>query len=179
MTDTPPSTKRAPASMGEVLIVRSRGTVSDDRETVPPPPPGADDLAGRAWDYLHDRDVTIVVADDDEALRNALADQLEERGYRVRTAYDGKDAIDKCFEGPPPDLVIVDVRMPRISGPGVANALVYSDLAHVPVMLISATEDGIPKNDGWLFVRKDKRIVEQMSEIIDRKVIDARRRRGE
>lgn len=58
---------------------------------------------------------TILVAEDDDILRNALQLALASEGYRVRTAADGKEALD-AFAECHPDLVVLDVMMPRMSG---------------------------------------------------------------
>jgi PAS domain S-box-containing protein len=64
------------------------------------------------------RDVprSALVIEDDEAIRVLLTRLLERRGYRVAQAADGRgglEALDRVI----PDLVICDVRMPRLSGP--------------------------------------------------------------
>lgn len=60
---------------------------------------------------------TILLVDDDDALRETVARTLELEGYRVETAADGLEAL--AFFGPgrqPPDVVVLDVLMPNLDG---------------------------------------------------------------
>jgi PAS domain S-box-containing protein len=57
-----------------------------------------------------------LVVEDDEAIRALLTRLLERRGYQVAQAADGREALAEV-ERLAPDLVICDVRMPRMSGP--------------------------------------------------------------
>jgi two-component system response regulator HydG len=70
----------------------------------------------------------ILVADDDASLRAALRGSLEARGCAVTEAADGAEALDavaSALDGrtPRPDVVVLDVRMPRMSGLGVLGVL--------------------------------------------------------
>ena len=58
---------------------------------------------------------TILVADDDDALRMLLKEELTDEGYRVITATNAREAL-KMVEEKPLDLVILDIRMPGMSG---------------------------------------------------------------
>jgi two-component system phosphate regulon response regulator PhoB len=57
----------------------------------------------------------ILIVDDDADIRSILRVKLEAAGYRIAEAQDGQDAIDKC-KHEPPALIIMDVRMPVMSG---------------------------------------------------------------
>jgi DNA-binding NtrC family response regulator len=58
---------------------------------------------------------SILVVDDEEALRTVLSSELENEGYTIASAGDGDDAInilhDRTF-----DLVLLDIKMPRVDG---------------------------------------------------------------
>jgi DNA-binding NtrC family response regulator len=85
--------------------------------------------------------VTVVVADDDDELRSIVAQALRGEGYVVSEAHDGAELIEMLDEGcVSPDVVIVDVRMPRLSGLGVLAALnrVHWNL---PVVVMTAMRD--------------------------------------
>lgn len=81
---------------------------------------------------------TLLVVDDDIRVVELLQITLGGRGYQVLSAYDGETA-QKAIETHRPDLVVLDVRLPRKSGFEVLQA-VRSDpqLASTPVILISA-----------------------------------------
>ena len=58
----------------------------------------------------------ILVVDDEPFLVDLLADLLEEEGFVVLRAYDGEQALAMAESDCPPDLVLSDVMMPRLSG---------------------------------------------------------------
>lgn len=58
---------------------------------------------------------TILVADDDEGIRNLLREELTEDGYRVLTVSNARDAL-KIVDQEHLDLVILDIRMPGMDG---------------------------------------------------------------
>jgi DNA-binding response OmpR family regulator len=58
---------------------------------------------------------TILVVDDDEAIRTLLQEELEEEGYKVLIATNARDAL-KMVDAEPLDLVILDIRMPGMDG---------------------------------------------------------------
>ncbi len=78
---------------------------------------------------------TILVVDDEESIRMALQGILEDEGYRVTTANDGLDAL-ATLQKELPDLVLLDIWMPRLDGLETLQRLkeLYPDL---PVVMIS------------------------------------------
>ena len=64
----------------------------------------------------------ILVADDNAASRELIREVLEMSGYDVMEAADGVDAVHLAREGAP-DLVLVDIQMPRLDGYGVLREL--------------------------------------------------------
>lgn len=80
----------------------------------------------------------ILVADDESALRSLLVAVLEEEGYAVVQAQNGRVAVELAVRERP-DLILMDVMMPELDGPGAAQRLrQMPDLADVPVVLMSA-----------------------------------------
>ncbi len=79
---------------------------------------------------------TILVADDEEMVRSFAAGILRREGFRLLEAIDGMDALDKVERLWPVDLLLTDVRMPRMDGIELARAI---GKAHpqVPVIYIS------------------------------------------
>lgn len=82
----------------------------------------------------------ILVADDSPVIRAAVSALLRDAGYEVVTAEDGIDAIQK-FYSQPPDLVLLDIKMPRMSG-YVACRLIKEDwsVAHIPILILTALD---------------------------------------
>lgn len=64
----------------------------------------------------------ILVVEDDDELRQLVADRLEDSGYRVETASTGQQALDRV-ESDDPDLVLLDVMLPELDGLEVCRRL--------------------------------------------------------
>ncbi len=80
----------------------------------------------------------ILVVDDDESHRVLLSDFLDQLGYRTRQAKDGREALD-MLEEEIPDAVLLDLRMPVMSGWGLLEALKKMPRArNLPIIIISA-----------------------------------------
>ena len=80
---------------------------------------------------------TILVVDDEAPIRQLLREQLEAEGYIVREAKDGMDAITKV-RIKSPDLIILDVVMPQMSGFDVAAILKNNpDTREIPIIILS------------------------------------------
>ena len=58
----------------------------------------------------------IMVVDDSKTIRNLVAFVLKGEGFKVSTAEDGLDAIEKLYSLDPVDLIVSDVNMPRMDG---------------------------------------------------------------
>lgn len=81
--------------------------------------------------------VRVLVADDHVDIRELVAFKLKGAGYSVSQAGDGQAAWDQ-FEAGKPDLVILDMQMPRMNGVEVLRRIRGSERADVPVILLSA-----------------------------------------
>ena len=80
----------------------------------------------------------MLVVDDDEVIRRLIAVNLQLEGFEVETAVDGQDCLDKVTEIDP-DVITLDVMMPRLDGWETAVQLRRSpDTAHIKVELITA-----------------------------------------
>lgn len=90
---------------------------------------------------------TVLLVEDDHTIRDLLQDQLEEDGYDVVPASNGKQALDYLIldASPPPDLIILDLMTPLVTGWQVLEHL-RSDpaLARVPVIVVTATSANRP-----------------------------------
>lgn len=78
----------------------------------------------------------VLIVEDELAMRTALADALEAEGYRIITAVDGESGLARAIKEQP-DLILLDVMMPRLDGFAVCAAL--RRLGHVqPVLMLTA-----------------------------------------
>ena len=67
-------------------------------------------------DVTNGRKIHVLVVDDDHAIRDTLRLVLEEEGYAVREAADGAAALDIIRSVSEPQVVLLDLRMPRVDG---------------------------------------------------------------
>ncbi len=58
----------------------------------------------------------VLVVDDDEAIATMLAGFLGENGFEAECSTGGRDALARMLAGPPPDLLVLDLRMPELDG---------------------------------------------------------------
>lgn len=65
---------------------------------------------------MHDRPCRVLVVDDDQALRENLAECLEDEGYAVDQARDGAEAMARLLRPDPPQVVVLDLMMPGVGG---------------------------------------------------------------
>lgn len=80
----------------------------------------------------------ILVADNDEDILTLVAFRLERMGYEVLVARDGAEALDRAREELP-DLCVLDVMMPKLTGYEVTRALRADPRTQdVPVILLTA-----------------------------------------
>lgn len=111
----------------------------------------------------------IVLADDEPDLVEVFAEILHEAGHEVRTALDGADALRIIREWHP-DVAVLDVDMPSMSGPAIASELADArgGLETVPVMLLSGNanlEHVAAQAQVHAFLTKPIQLSEFMSEL--------------
>jgi CheY-like chemotaxis protein len=86
----------------------------------------------------HASEKRILVVDDEPDVRNFLAACIEDAGFQVMTACDGAEALEKV-QADPPDLMTLDMVMPRVSGINLMRQLRNMDqFARLPVIVITA-----------------------------------------
>jgi DNA-binding response OmpR family regulator len=86
----------------------------------------------------------ILLVDDDANLLVLLADQLRDDGFDVATARDGVEALRRLESGWP-DLLIIDMMMPRMDGLSLAREI--KERADLPIIVLSAIDAGDSKAD--------------------------------
>ena len=86
----------------------------------------------------------ILVVDDDPDLVESLSMKLESENYRVVKAYDGIEAWERIKEETP-DLVLLDVMMPRKNGYDVCDEIKNNpQYKNITVLLLTAVADAVP-----------------------------------
>jgi CheY-like chemotaxis protein len=95
-------------------------------------------IKATAWPARARMTKTIVVADDNPASRELMRELLESSGYRVVEAADGNAALEKTLEVRP-DLVVLDIELPTMSGFEVLDAIrQHPELSSLPVVAVTA-----------------------------------------
>ena len=91
---------------------------------------------------------TILIADDDPVIQKLLAVNFEMEGYRVVTASDGAEALERVGSDHP-DLAVLDVMMPKVDGLDVVRTLrADSTTCTMPIILLSAKAQAVDINRG-------------------------------
>jgi DNA-binding response OmpR family regulator len=85
---------------------------------------------------------TILVVDDEPTLRETLVDALEAEGFRVVAAADGREAL-AVFREERPDLVLLDLMLPELSGVEVCR-IIRSE-SSVPIVMLTAKDSELDK----------------------------------
>lgn len=83
---------------------------------------------------------TVLIVDDEAPVRRVLAECLRKIGYAVSSASDGTEALQLLHTAQPPDLIVLDLMMPGMTGFEVLSALrANPDWASIPVVVLTAT----------------------------------------
>lgn len=85
---------------------------------------------------------TVLIAEDEQSMQRALKNKLEHAGYAVLTADDGDEALE-AMRGAKPDLVLLDLIMPKMDGISVLRQMKGDDaLRGVPVVILTNLSSG-------------------------------------
>lgn len=80
----------------------------------------------------------ILIVDDSKTIRNLVAFVMHAEGYKVSTAEDGLDAIEKLYSIEPVDLIITDINMPRMDGFTFIKTIREQDIyQNIPIVILS------------------------------------------
>lgn len=97
---------------------------------------------------------SILVVDDEEAVVEFVGSLLEDAGYRVLRAYDGRSALELA-RAERPDLIITDIMMPIMNGLELCQALQADEAtANTQIILMTAGRAANSQCPGSLFLAK-------------------------
>jgi FixJ family two-component response regulator len=124
--------------------------------------------------------MNVLVVDDDRNIRRSLAGYLSDRGHTVAQAANGVEALEQC-DANPPDLILLDLRMPGIDGLGVLRHVVQR-CPGLPVIVISgvgqvAEAVEAMRQGAWDYIAKPIEDLSMLSITIDKVVERAQLRR--
>jgi two-component system, chemotaxis family, chemotaxis protein CheY len=86
---------------------------------------------------MANRNTTILVVEDDPDIAELIQLILERNGYSVRVAGDGLDALQQLRTGLEPDLILLDLMMPRMDGEQFMKRMRGDYYADIPVVILS------------------------------------------
>lgn len=90
---------------------------------------------------------TVLLTDDNEDIIELVQLILAKSGYNLKVAHGGKDALQICKESPP-DLILLDLKMPDIDGFTVAKALRGSGFTN-PIIVLTGSESAEDKKKAF------------------------------
>lgn len=100
----------------------------------------------------------VLVVDDDEGIRDLLSLLIVKAGHRVETAGDGEEAQRKAL-ALKPDLIVLDLMLPRYGGFELLRQLQGTDLAKVPIIVVTGRYTDQATAD---MIRQETNVVELM-----------------
>jgi DNA-binding NtrC family response regulator len=113
----------------------------------------------------------LLVVDDDRDLAAALTDVLVDAGHTVRVAENGWAGVAALNERLP-DLVLLDIEMPSLDGPGMANQMFVRDAGRerIPILLVSAFADlpGVARRIGTPYSAPKPCELGKLLDLVDR-----------
>ena len=89
---------------------------------------------------------TILIVDDEQDLAATLSWAMEQEGWKTLVAHDGRTALELAVRQPAPDLVLLDLMLPDLSGNEVCRTLRSgSHTQDVPIVMLTARSDEIDR----------------------------------
>jgi two-component system alkaline phosphatase synthesis response regulator PhoP len=98
----------------------------------------------------------VLVVDDDEGIRELLSVVIAKEGHRVQTAVDGEDGRDQALASKP-DLMVLDLMLPRHGGFELLRDFQGTDLAKVPIIVVTGRYTDRSTAD---MIRQESNVVE-------------------
>ena len=109
----------------------------------------------------------ILICDDDPVVHQSLSLYLDAEGFAHASAYDGEEALQLAESAAPPDLILLDLMMPKMNGLDVCRAL--RQTSRIPVIMLTARGEEVDRIVG-LEIGADDYIVKPFSprEVVSR-----------
>ena len=91
----------------------------------------------------------ILIVDDDVTNRDILTTRLESAGYEIAEAVNGEEGVNLAQQMPP-DLIILDVMMPKVDGLLACRILKANDKTRsIPIVMLTARSQQMEELRGW------------------------------
>lgn len=120
-----------PASMVPASVARAEST---PRSSAPEPEPAS-------WGWRIVMGILVLIVDDNREMAHGLRFALEMEGFRVALAMDGEAAI-KFLEKQRPDLILADIKMPRMDGYALLRVVKqHAEWRDIPFVFVTASAD--------------------------------------
>ncbi len=118
----------------------------------------------------------LLVVEDNPDLAETLVAFLADLGLRVDVACDGEEGLDRLVVGKLPDIVLLDVEMPVLDGPGMAYRMLVADVGRekIPVILLSGVMDldRVAARVGTPYFLAKPYGIEPLIELLDRALVE-------
>jgi len=120
----------------------------------------------------------LLVVEDNPDLAESLLAVLVDLGHQVDAACDGEEGLRRLASRKLPDLVLLDVEMPVLSGPGMAYRMLVEDAGkdRIPVILLSGVMD-LPKvaaKVGTPYFLAKPYTIDALLKLLDRALVERR-----
>ena len=97
-----------------------------------------------AQNEVNPLDFSILVVDDSKPNVILLSHVLEKEGFHVEKSYDGEEALKRIKEVNP-DIILLDIMMPKMTGLEVGKALRMSEFEDIPIIFLSSSNESVDK----------------------------------
>jgi DNA-binding NtrC family response regulator len=119
----------------------------------------------------------LVIVDDDVDMAELLSDFLRSQGHEVRVATDGAEGLG-LVRGRAPDVLLLDVEMPLVNGPAMAERMLVHDagLEKIPVILTSGVLNlaDVAADVGTPYLLAKPYALDTLNQLIDRALSERR-----